>query len=377
MPVRVLIDATAVPSDRGGVGRYVDGLVAALDAQDVALSIVCQPEDEPVFAALAPTSRVIAGPVSISRRPARLAWEQTGLPGLARKLDAEVIHCPHYTMPLRPSRPVVVTLHDATFFSHPSLHTTGKAAFFRNATRLAVRRAARCIVPSQATKDELIRIQRVDGQRIDVASHGVDQQVFHPPSKSAVAALRRRLGIGDGPYIAFLGTLEPRKNVPSLVEAFLRVAGERTGAELTLVLAGGRGWDEQVTSSVDAARLRSRVLTPGYLPIEELSPLLGGAAVVAYPAFGEGFGLPVLEAMACGAPVLTTRLLSLPEVGGEAVAYCTPDADGIAAGLQDLLDDEDKASSLRHLGAARASLFTWQASAERHLAAYRHAVEDR
>lgn len=373
MPPRVLLDATAVPPNRGGVGRYVDGLVSALAPDEVELSIACQASDEQVFTALAPGARVVPGPLSLTRRPARMAWEQTGLPGLARKLGVDVIHSPHYTMPLRPGRPVVVTLHDATFFTNPELHTSGKAGFFRNATRYSVRRAARCITPSRATRDELIRILRVDGGTLDVAPHGVDRSVFAPPTPGAVAAFRSRLGLGDSRYVAFLGTLEPRKNVPSLIDAFREVATE-LDERLTLVIAGGQGWDESISEAVAKAREEVTVITPGYLPIEELPALMGGAAVLAYPALGEGFGLPVLEAMACGAVVLTTRLLSLPEVGGEAVAYTSPDPSGIAAALHELLNDDGLAERLRTAGLARAEGFTWEASARHHVESYRKAA---
>ena len=121
MAPRVLVDATAVPSDRGGVGRYVDGLITSLDRTGGDLVVVCQRSDAERFARLAPASQVVAGPSAISHRPARLAWEQTGLPLVAGQVEADVVHAPHYTMPLRAGRPVVVTLHDATFFTEPEI----------------------------------------------------------------------------------------------------------------------------------------------------------------------------------------------------------------------------------------------------------------
>ncbi len=131
--------------------------------------------------------------------------------------------------------------------------------------------------------------------------------------------------------MAFLGTLEPRKNVPNLIRGFVQAVRDRPDPPV-LVLAGGRGWDEQVDAAAHTVPSGVEVLRPGYLPLNDLPALLGGAEVVAYPALGEGFGLPVLEAMACGATVLTTPRLALPEVGGEAVAYTEPDADSIGAG---------------------------------------------
>jgi glycosyltransferase involved in cell wall biosynthesis len=368
---RVLLDATAVPADRGGVGRYVDDLVGGLVRAGADLVVACQATDVARYEGLG--ARPHAGPASIARRPARLAWEQTGLPRVAAQVRADVLHSPHYTMPARAGRPVVVTLHDATFFSDPHVHSRGKGVFFRAATRHAVRRAARCIVPSAATRDELRRLLGTDGADIDVAHHGVDQAVFAVPDDDERARARAALGIGEQPYVAFLGTLEPRKNVPALVRGWIRACEGRTDPP-ALVLAGGAGWDEQIDGVVAQVPPHLRLVRPGYLPLEDLRGYLGGAEVVAYPSLGEGFGLPVLEAMACGAPVLTTRRLSLPEVGGDAVAYTEPDAESIGRDLGALLDDPARRTALGAAGQARATTFTWDRCAQQHLASYERAL---
>ena len=369
----MVLDATAVPPNRGGVGRYVDGLVGALAELDLALTVVCQANDAAAFSHLLDRIAVHEAPASISSRPARLAWEQTGLPGLARSLGADVLHCPHYTMPLRPRMPTVVTIHDATFFSHPQVHTSGKGRFFRAASRHALRRAAVCLTPSAATKNELIRILRADPAKVRVAHLGFDPAIFAPPAAEAVAKVTAELGVAPGEYVAFLGTLEPRKNVAALVTAFVGLAPS-LAKPMALVLAGGRGWDDQLDAVVTAARTSVTVLTPGYLPLEDLAAYLGGACVVAYPSLGEGFGLPVLEAMACGAAVLTTRELSLGEVGGDAVAYSTTRAASIQSELAELIPDVHRREELGRLGIERAREFTWQRCAEAHLVAYREAV---
>lgn len=371
---RVLVDATAVPADRGGVGRYVDGLIAALAAGGADLAIVCQRADAERYGRLAPAATVVPGPAAISHRPARLAWEQTGLPMVAQQVDAQVVHSPHYTMPLRSGRPVVVTVHDATFFTEPDLHSSVKGTFFRSATRTALRRAARVIAPSKATRDELVRVLNADATTIDVAYHGVDQQTFHVPTEAEKARVQARLGLAGQSYIAFLGMLEPRKNVSSLIRGWVQAC---QGRELTpaLVLAGGSGWDDTIDATMAEVPSHLRVLRPGYLRFTDLPGYLGGATLVAYPSHGEGFGLPVLEAMACGAPVLTTRRLSLPEVGGEAVAYTEPDPGSIATNLTALLDDPARRAQLGEAGHQRSLEFTWAASAEAHMAAFARALE--
>jgi glycosyltransferase involved in cell wall biosynthesis len=375
VPPRVLVDATAVPADRGGVGRYVDDLLAALVAEGADLAIACQRADAERYGRLtgatAPT--VVPGPAAISSRPARLAWEQTGLPLVARQVGAEVVHSPHYTMPLRTGRPVVVTLHDATFFTDAGVHSRVKGTFFRSATRAALRRAARCVVPSRATRDELVRVLGADPDGIDVAYHGVDAEVFHVPDDGERARAASRLGLDGAGYVAFLGTLEPRKNVPALVEGWVRACQDREEPP-ALVLAGASGWDDRIEAAVAAVPPHLRVLSPGYLSLSDLRGYLGGALVVAYPSLGEGFGLPVLEAMACGAPVLTTTRLALPEVGGDAVAYTEPDPSAVGAALAALLDDPERRARLAAAGRERAAGFTWQRCAQQHLESYERAA---
>jgi glycosyltransferase involved in cell wall biosynthesis len=284
-----------------------------------------------------------------------------------------VLHSPHYTQPVlrgRASVGTAVTLHDATFFTDPQLHGRAKGPFFRAATRAALRRADIGIVPSQATADELVRVIRARPERLRVAHHGVDQKAFHPPTKGAVDAARIAAGLRPGePYIAFLGTLEPRKNLPALVRGFAAACAGRSDAP-ALVLAGGPGWDGGLDAAVEAAPADLRILRPGYLPFDDLAGFLGGAVVVAYPSLGEGFGLPVLEAMACAAAVLTTTRLALPEVGGTAVEYCGVDDESIGSALGALLDHPERRDQLGIAGRERAATFTWDVSAQAHRSAY-------
>ena len=370
--LRLLIDATAIPADLRGVGRYLDSLVPALVSAGVEVSVLTQPAAAGRFAEHG--ARVVPDVGVPASRPARLAWEQYRLPAIARRVAPDLLHSPHYTQPLRWRGPLVVTVHDATFFSNPEWHTRAKGPFFRAATRLAVRRADVCVVASQATADELRNRLGVSPDRLQVAHLGVDTSLFRPPSAEAVAELRAAVGLGpDEDYIAFVGTLEPRKNVPALIRGWQSASRHRESPP-ALVLSGGAGWDRELDAVAAAVPAGLRLLRPGYLPLAQLPALLGGASVVAYPSLGEGFGLPVLEGMACGSAVLTTRRLSLPEVGGDAAAYCEPDADSIAAELTRLLDDPQRRAELGRAGLARAAGFSWAACAAAHIEAYQRAL---
>ena len=364
---RVLVDATAIPADRAGVGRYVDELLRALDAAGEPIAIACQARDEAHYRATCPGAVVLPVP-GIERAAKRFFWEQFGLPRLAKRAGVQLIHSPHYTLPLATRRKRTVAFHDATFWSDPGVHTRAKRRFFPAWMRLSRRRADAIIVPSAATAGELARY--LGGTtHYDVIHHGVDHERFRPPGENAIARVREAHGLA-GRWIAFLGNIEPRKNLLALVEGYSIAAAAWRGAPEAfpeLAIAGANGWDVDLTPAIARVPAPGRARQLGFLPLDDLAPFLGGAELVCYPSLAEGFGLPVLEALACGAPVLTTRRLAIPEVAGDVAAYTEPDAASIAAALLDLLEDPERRAELARRGPARAAEFTWSACALAHL----------
>ena len=371
--VRVLVDSTSLPPDRGGVGRYVDELVARLPSAGAEVSVVCQAGDVGFYSRLVGQDHVFAAPRWVKRPVLRFIWEQVGLPALVRRLEPDVIHSPHYTLPIwlnSPDIARVVTLHDATFFTHPELHHGVKAKFFAAWTRLSVRLADALITPSEATRDELVALLGAEPSRFRVILHGVNTDRFHRPGAHEIVAMREHLGIGDAPYIAFLGTLEPRKNLPALVRAYAKVAPNYDSPP-KLVLAGTQGWDDHLDEEIAVIPECLEVVKAGFLPDQLLAPFLGDSLFVAYPSLGEGFGLPLAEAMACGAMVVTTRELSLPEVGGDAPIYAASPAEhDLADALTEALDHPHWRAERGRLGVERAAALTWFGSAAEHLAVY-------
>ena len=370
----MLVDATSIPPNRGGVARYISGLLAGLDELDEHVDVVAKPDDVAWLRGLAPGHLYHAAPGWTASRPLRLVWEQTGLVALTRRVGAAVLHSPHYTFPVIRASRTVVTLHDATFFSDPAAHSTLKVRFFRAWTRLARRLARATVAPSAATVRELDRFAGRPRRATVVAHLGVDRSLFHPPTDADLAAFRAAHELAaDAEWIAFLGTVEPRKRVPELIAAHRALGAERSDVPALLV-AGGLGWDEAAERELTAAgdRPGAPLRHLGYLPVDELRALLGGSRVVAYPSIAEGFGLPVLEAMASGADVLTTDRLAIPEVGGDTVTYTEPDAGPIRTALAGLLDGDpaDRADRIAR-ARRRSDGFTWAACARAHLGVYR------
>lgn len=363
----MLIDATAIPSERGGVGRYVDNIVAALVTQGMHLVVTCQPRDAEFFGRLGATAVAIPG---IKRAWRRIIWEQVGLPRLVRRYGIDVVHSPHYTFPILVRAKRVVTIHDLTFFTLPEVHLALKRVFFRGWIREAARRRIAVITVSQATEREFIRIAKASPEKIMVSHLGYDAEQFHPPTADAIASLHAAVPNLPPRWISFLGTLEPRKNATALVEGY-RQAMKDVDSPPSLLLAGGDGWDTGVGRAIERAKSAGLdVRRLGYLPVESLSAFLGLSTIFAYPSLGEGFGLPIIEAMATGTCVLTTDRLSLPEVGGRAVAYTGVSPEEIAIALRELLLDDARRSELSGAGLEHVRDLTWDAAATRHRAAY-------
>jgi len=377
--IRLSLDVTAVPVDPRGAGRYTLELARALSRrEDIALTLIARSADAVRWSSLAPAASVLAA--APGPRPLRLAWEQWAMPGVLRRQPLDVHHGPHYTMPQRAHLPMVVTVHDLTFFDHPDWHERSKVAFFRRAIRHAAAKADVLVCVSHATARRLEDLLHPRA-RVVVAPHGIDHAQFHPgpaPGSADPAedvALLAGAGITP-PYAAFLGTVEPRKGLDLLVAAFDRVA--EAHPDHRLVVAGGRGWGAgPVESAISAMAHPSRLVRTGYLADEVVPALLRQASVVVYPARAEGFGLPVVEAMACGTPVITTAGSVMDELAdGAAATFPAEDVPALARLIDAALSRSEggaREESIRR-GMEVASRYTWAASAEAHVAAYRLAM---
>jgi glycosyltransferase involved in cell wall biosynthesis len=363
------LDVSAVPVHPGGAGQYTLALARGLVARpDVHLTLVTRRGDAARWDVIGAAQVRSDVP---SSRPGRLAFEQVALPAVLRSAGVSVHHGPHYTMPARSPVPVAVTIHDCTFFDHPEWHLRSKAAFFRRAIRRAALRADVLICVSGVTAERLAANVTVRAPVV-VAPHGVDHDRFSPsePGTGADGVLLHELGVPvDRPLVAFVGTLEPRKGVVPLIAAFDALAASHP--DVVLVLAGQTGWGMAETEqALAAARHADRIVRTGYLPDAAVPALLRQAAVVAYPALEEGFGLPALEALACGAPLVTTVGTAMAELAGAAALLVPPaSVTPLAEALETALD-QGRHSDRRERGFAVAAARTWRASVDEHLRAY-------
>lgn len=290
-------------------------------------------------------------------------WHALRWPAIERAAGpVDVVHATAVAVP--PTKaPLVMTIHDLAFFADPTQPTKHGLRFFTRGTALARERAALVLVPSEATAAEC-REHGFDPDRIRLVPWGVD---VRPVDEEAVAAARRRHGI-DRPYVLFVGTMEPRKNLRGLTEAMVLLAGR----EIDLVLVGPEGWNTDVASllgRLDGTGIGVHAL--GFLAPDQLPPLFAGCAAFCFPSLREGFGMPVLEAMAHGAPVVTSSGTATAEVAGDAALVVDPaDHEAIAKALARILDDPALADDLRTRGRARAATYTWERTADLTAAAY-------
>lgn len=364
----IYLDVSAAVHRRAGLGRYAGSLARALveragqrgemsGASEYGLFYNRERGIEP----LRELEHVPARTVSLGYKPWRmLVWagQLAGI-GFDRLLpDGRLFHATeHLLLPLR-GMPTVLTVHDLIFRHLPEHHKRLNRWYLNWALPLYCRRATRIIAVSECTRQDLVAAYGLSSEKIDVVHEAADPR-FRPQSRERIDAVRDAYGLPQR-YVLFVGTIEPRKNLARLLRAFEVVRAE--GLTDGLVLVGNRGWlYEGFFKELEQSPARRAVMLPGYVPDEDLPAVYAGAQVLAFPSLYEGFGLPLLEAMACGTPVACSGTSSLPEVGGEAARYFDPASEAsITETLRRLLGDDSSLRELEERGLARAARFSWE-----------------
>lgn len=390
-PLSIGMDASGLLRPETGIGRYTLELIRGVAGlgEPLQIRLLCNTLRKKCPDVRALGQDRVTGIVNprLPDRVLQLLQRRLSWPTVETFLGpVDVFHASDWSHPPQRRGASVTTVHDVAPLLHPHWYAPDVAVHHRMRVSRAVAHATRIITVSEFTRDALLDLFDISSERVVAVPNGVSG-VFRAPPQEKVSRRLAQLGISP-PYILYVGTREARKNLPGLVDIFARVREAR--ADVSLVLAGMRPWQEALkvhgvqawsgTSEVEG-RLRDHGLLdatqiPGLLPIEDLCVLYAGASAFVFPTLYEGFGLPALEAMACGAPVVASDRTAVPEVVSEAGIVVDPvDADAFASAVLRVLEDEDLAKGLRQKGYERAASMGWDRTAKQTLAVYREAAE--
>jgi glycosyltransferase involved in cell wall biosynthesis len=369
--MRIAFDGTTLRPARTGVGYYTEHLLHHLvkeSADDEIVVVSNRPID--TVAPLPPQVRVVT---SSSRVP-RIVWMQMVAPRLLRRLRVDVAHFTNGMLPLAVPVPTVVTIHDMSLTMFPKYHPPRRVLLNRPLVDVAARRADAIITVSESAKRDIVRLYGSQEERIHVV-HEAAAPSFQPVVDPVVLdRVRQRYDLAER-FILYVGTIEPRKNLPKLIQGF---ASRRKSGQLPhqLVCAGPYGWlSRDIEDLIDRLQIEDAIRFTGYIPFDDLAALYSLAEMFVFPSLYEGFGLPVVEAMACGTPVVTGHVAALAEIGGGAVEQVARlDADTLGEAMVRLAGDRQRREQLSLLGRERAQLFSWERAARETLKVYRDTV---
>ncbi len=353
-----------------GIHGYIDGLLRHLPAE--------LPDDWQLTAMVGAANSVQYDGIAMRRSridtespPKRIVWEQVAQPLQLGAFD--LYHALAFVAPLWLRTPMVVTIYDLSFVHYPQRLPLTRRLYLRWLTALTCHRARRVIAISESTAQDLTATFNIPAEKIDVAAPGYDASVFKPLPADTIAVFRQQHDLPECFWL-FLGTLEPRKNLPTLLEAYAQLPQSQ---RLPLVLAGGKGWQyDAIFAAVERHRLSDEIVLPGYIPAGDLPLWYNSAEVFIYPSVFEGFGLPVLEAMACGTPVIVADTSSLPEVVGEAGMRVPPhDVAAWHGALARAMTDATWRQQASEDGISRAARYNWQTTAQQTVKSYSLAMD--
>lgn len=354
--MRVALDGMPLASELTGVGHYTFELARSLK--------LVAPDDE--FTLVSPQS-------PNARHTQR--WWSLGLPLYLIRSPFDLFHGTNYEIPIWSKLPSVVTIHDLSLFFHPEAHEKRLVRRARWRMPLMARLATKIITPTLSVKNEVVEKFGLNPDKVAV-THEAPRATFRRREGAEVVQLLQRLGIHEN-FILFVGTVEPRKNLHRLVEAFDQVL-RTTSLSPQLVIAGGRGWlMDDFASAIKQRGLDDHVCLTGYLEDEDLCALYSSCRVFVYPSLYEGFGLPPLEAIACGAPVIASGIAAITETLESAARFVDPrDVDDLAKAMVEMLTDETMREHFARAGAERVKGFTWEQTARETLEVYKSALFD-
>lgn len=381
--MKIAFDATATPQHLVGAGYYVKELLTLLDLQDdVELHIITRKDDAARFSKFAPSAKIYA--IAPNNIVGRMAFQSYKLGRFVDSLNVDLFHGPHYQLPIKMKTKSVVTIHDATLLTHREVHDKKKALYFSKMIPFAIKHSNAVITVSKNSAKDVEKIFGED-TNIYTCPLGVDNTRFFPYKNNDDEKIARDKNILSnrgitGDYIGFLGLIEPRKSIPTLIEAVARLANDFP--ELKLVIAGSPAWGmREVREAILRSGIATKIILPGRLSDDEVGPFLRQSKIFVYPSLYEGFGLPVLEAMACGAPTITTNSSSLKEVVGTGLSaggllFKPEDVKKLKELISNLLEDKKSLEDYSKKAIARATNFSWEKCVDEHLKVYKAVVDN-
>lgn len=376
--MRIGMEVTAAVTQGGGIGRYTRELLRALGHVDTTN------EYSLFFASREPRHALPPLGANFKRRQLPIHdiwlarfWGRARVPAPVEWItgDVDLYHSPDFTLPpTRPGTRTLLTVHDLSFVRDPGSAAPGLLTYLNAVVPRSVARADHVLADSQATRNDLIEVYGTPADKITVLYCGVEETFQPVTDATALTAVRERYRIGEAPFILAVSTLQPRKNYVRLIEAVARIPDP----DIRLVFAGGKGWlYDSIFAAVERHGLRERVTFAGFVDDADLPALYSTARILAYPSLYEGFGLPMLEAMACGTPVVASTVSCLPEVAGDAALLVDPyDVTALSDALTRLHTDETLRAELIVRGRRRAAAFKWDDSARQLLGVYRQLIAD-
>lgn len=374
--MRIAIEYSSAVNQRAGIGRLVRNQVMALAEVDHANQyVLMHARPNPGREVMLPKGANFARrELPIRERWLTILMHRTGLniPGDVLSGAVDIYHSPDFVMPALRHARGVLTVHDLAFLMHPECADDRLRAYLEEVVPRSVRRADFVIADSVNTRNDVVVLLGVPQSRIDVVPGGVEPRFKPVAEPGRLGRAREALGVGEAPFILAVGMLEPRKNLNVLMDAFAIARSRGALADHKLVLAGGKGWlVDRIMEHRAESPVRADILLPGFLADDLLPAAYSAAAVFVFPSLYEGFGLPILEAMACGTPVVSSNTSCLPEVAEGAALMVDPsDAEGLSRAIELAASDADLRADLRKRGLERAASYTWDRAARKLLATY-------
>jgi glycosyltransferase involved in cell wall biosynthesis len=375
--MKVLIDFSQIPVQKMGVGVYAFNLIFNLKPEhSVNYYVLVQDDDSSLDKCESDGITLIKINSKKYRKLIyRFLFEQFYLPYLAYKYKIDVIHSLHYSFPVMAKARKIVTVCDMIFYKYPELHLKSKILYFRFFIWLTTLFADKVICISKSTQQDYLSHFKTSSKLTTVIELGKDQSYRPDIDREELNLVLNKYGI-DGDFILFIGTIEPRKNISNLILAYARLVAE--GFRYRLVIVGKKGWHyDALFTLINELKLNDNIIFTGFIEETEKPYFLSGASVFVYPSLYEGFGIPVLESLACGTPTVTSNISSMPEVAGNAALLVTPESpDEIYNAIKKILLEPNLRSELRARSLRQASNFTWEKTASKTICVYKGVLQD-